>query len=440
MEFIDFQSDDFHRKMSAHLAEQINSKQVLSKDAYHGIKEIIKDYIGFRNIRIELVETGNLSVNVGYFSPKHILNSKGLDELLKSSETTLYKWFSKNKEKVFQGGVDFRTGRVTGSFQDLPITMQINVNLLSTFPSDKIEKYGVPLPEILSGAITHEMGHCYGGCALMATVASDNVIARAALNHYRGGSSREERVTVLKDTAQLLELPATKQQELQDVAQDGSDAAVLLFFNKLISQRNSTRALSLGVEEMSSEVIADVYAIRMGCGKAVVAAVGTLVDQGCIQTVLNAMLVGAVYTLISAMIFAGSLMTLALAGIPLGVLGAGGLLIFMFASTMSYFMPGFSGVYNADHRRFEDAVRQLIAKVKEVDMPVHEKAALITDIEKLLEINKTLKPWYEGTALKRMLGWLFKGSDFKRSEHEHFTQALVNNEMTIFAERLKTLA
>ena len=440
MEFIDFQSDDFHRKMSAHLAEHINSKQVLSKDAYQGIKDIIKEFIGFRNIRVELVETGNLSVNVGYFSPKHILNSKGLDEFLKSSETTLYKWFAKSKEKIFQGGVDFRTGKVTGSFQDLPITMNITVNLFTTFPSDKIEKYEVPMPELLSGAITHEMGHCFGGCALMATVASDNVIARAGLNHYRGAQSREERVTVLKDTAALLELPAPKQQELQDIAQDGNDAAMLLYFNKMISQRNSSRALSLGVEEMSSEVIADVYAIRMGCGKAVVAAVGALVDHGCIMTVLNAMMAGVVYTLISAMLFAGSLLTMALAGIPLAVLGAGGLLIFIFASVISYFMPGFHGVYNADHRRFEDAVRQLIAKLKEVQMPIDEKAILIKDIEKLLEINKTIKPWYEGTAFKRMLGWLLKGSDFKRTEHEHFTQALVNNEMTVFAERLKSLA
>ncbi|MNG46897.1 hypothetical protein D3C79_47610 [compost metagenome] len=440
LEFIDFQSDDFHRKLSSHLAEMINGQLVLSKDAYQGIKDIIKEYIGFRNIKIELVEDGNLSVNVGYFSPKHVLNSKGLDEFLKPAETTLYKWFVKNKEKVFEGGVDFRTGRVTGSFQDLPITMKINVNLKLTFPSDKIEKYEVPMHEVLSGAITHEMGHCYGGCALMATMAADNVIARAALNHYRGGQSREERITVLKDTAQLLELPAPKQQELQEIAQDESDAAMLLFFNKLVAQRNTSRALSLGVEEMSSEVIADVYAIRMGCGKAVVAAIGALVDHGCIMTVMNAMMFGIVYTLISAMLFAGSLLTMALAGIPLSVLAAGGLLIFLFASVIGYFMPGFHGVYNSNHRRFEDAVRQLIAKLKEVEMPAADKAELLKDIEKLLEINKTIKPWYEGTALKRMLGWLLKGSDFKKSEHEHFTQALVNNEMTVFAERLKTLA
>lgn len=441
LEFINFQTDEFYNKMSGFLEQNINSNGVLSKDSVGGIKSLIEEFMGFRNLKIELVDSGNFAVDIGYFSPNHILNNAGLDGMVKPTETTLYRWFVANKEKVFKGYVDYRTGKVHGGFRDLPITMKININLNDTFPADKIQKYGVPLHGLATGALAHEMGHCYGGCAMMATIAADNVIGKAALGYYRARETPEDRVIVLQDMAALLDVKPAKLSELQDVAQSKDDGTLIMYFNKLVNQRNTSRALSLGVEVMSSEVIADVYAIRMGCGKAVVAAIGALVDQGCIVTVLSAFMAGIAYTLFSAAIMFPQLALMLMSGIPVTVLGAGALLIFILTMILSYFLPGFSGTYNADHRRFEDAVRQLIAKLKEVkDMPKAEKDTLLTDVEQLLAVSKVVKPWYEGTFVKRVIGWMFNGADFKKQEHEHFTQAVANSEMLVLAERLKTLA
>jgi hypothetical protein len=441
LEFINFQSDDFYVKLSGFLENNINNTNTLSKDSVKGIKDIIEEFTGFRNVKIELVEEGNLSVDVGYFSPNHVLNSAGLDGLLKSTETTLYKWFVQNKNKVFKGEVDFRTGKVKGAFCDLPITMRINVNLSDTFPSDKIQKYNVSIAGILTGAIAHEIGHCYGGCALMFTVAADNVIGKAALRFYQGKASPEERVVVLQDMSAVMDLRPDKQAELQELAQNSDEHTAIMYFNKLVNQRNTTRALSLGVEQMSSEVIADVYAIRMGCGKGVIAAIGVLVDQGCITILLDMFTAGIVYTLFTSALFFPQLVLMVAAGIPGAALALGGIFIFVLTLILAYFTPGFSGVYNSNHRRFEDAVRQLIAKLKEVKgMPANERTELVADIEKLLEINKAIKPWYEGTFVKRFAGWMFAGADFKKQELEHFTQALGNNEMIVLAERLKSLA
>lgn len=441
LEFINFQNDDFHNKMSGFLEQNINSNGVLSKDSVKGIKDLIEEFMGFRNLKIELTETGNFSVDIGYFSPNHILNNAGLDGLIKTTESTLYKWFVANKEKVFKGYVDYRTGKVHGGFRDLPIHMRINVNLKDTFPADKIQQFDVPLHSVTTGALAHEMGHCYGGCALMASIASDNVIGKAALDFYKAKKTPEERVIVLQDMSALLDVKPAKLSELQDIAQNKDDGTLIMYYNKLVNQRNTSRALSLGVETMSSEVIADVYAIRMGCGKSVVAAIGVMVDQGCITTTLNAFMAGVAYTLFAAAVMFPQLMLMLMSGIPVTVLGVGALFIFMLSMILSYFLPGFSGSYNADHRRFEDAVRQLIAKLKEVkDMPKAEKDILVKDVEQLLEISKLVKPWYEGTFVKRIIGWMFNGGDFKKQEHEHFTQALANSEMLILAERLKTLA
>lgn len=441
LEFINFQADDFKIKMSSFLEEQIDEDQVLSKDSVDGIKSIIQEFTGFKNIKIEFTDSGNLGVDVGYFSPKHVINNAGVDDLLKPHKSSLYRWFKENKNKIFKGNVNYKTGKVEGSFQEIPILLQINPKLKSTFPEDVVKKYSIPYPGLLTGALAHEMGHCFGACALLATSVADNVIAKAALAHYKGSDTVEEKVVVLHDISQLMELKQDKLDDLKEIAQSKDDNNVILYFNKLVNQRNSSRALSLGVQTMSSEVIADVYAIRMGCGKEVVAAIGTLIDRGIIKTVLHHIMVAVFYTVVTGLLFSGSITTLALAGASgTALLGIGGI-TFTLSFIFSYFSRGFSGAYNADHRRFEDAVRQLIAKLKEVpDMPVDEKKQLVTDIEKLLKINKELQPWYTNTVVRRMFGWMIDGGDFKKKEFEHFTQAMANSEINVLAERLKLVA
>lgn len=438
LEFINFQTDDFYVKMSSFLEENINDEFVLSQNSKDGIKAIIAEFTGFRNVTVKLVENANLSVDVGYFSPKNVLNTALADDLLKPHKSSLFRWFAENNGKVFKGSVNYKTGKVEGSFCDVPITLMINVNLKEVFPEDVVRKYGVPYHGLLAGALAHESGHCYGACAMLATSARDNIIAKAALSHYREARSEGEKITVLKDMSQLLELPAEKLEELQAVAQAADDSGVIIYFNKLVNKRNTSRALSLGVQNMSSEVIADVYAIRMGCGKAVVAAIGTMVDRGVVKVFLDSFAAAVIYTAIVGCLFLGTWVQLMLMGATGGFIVGFGAFTFIISFIMSYFGAGFSGVYNAGHRRFEDAVRQLIAKLKEVkDMVLEEKKELLDDLEKLLKINKELQPWYENTFIRRVYGWITNGSDFKKQELEHFTQAVANSEINVLAERLK---
>lgn len=68
-------------------------------------------------------------------------------------------------------------------------------------------KYGIPYHGLLAGALAHESGHCYGACAMLATTAKDNIIAKAAVAHYRQARNEDDKVIVLKEMAHLLELP-----------------------------------------------------------------------------------------------------------------------------------------------------------------------------------------------------------------------------------------
>lgn len=435
LEFINFQSTDFYRKQVLFLESQIGPDGVLSKEAIPGIKTLIEEFTGFKNVDLKFSSSGNLSVDTGYFSPNHVLNNALVDDLLKPTQTTLYRWFTQNKDKVFKGGIDYTSGKVLGSFQTVPVTFQINPDLNATFPADKVKKFGVPLAGILAGAIAHELGHVFSGCMMLLTVASDNVYLKASLRYYREAKDVSDRVVVLKDVASLLDVPAAKQGKLQKLAQDQDEKTLFLYFDKLIAQRNMRRSLSVGVESMSSEVVADMYAIRMGCEKGIIAAIGVLTDQGCIQTVVNSLLIAAVTTIIALPGFIALTVSVGVAGAMFMAM-----IFYMFIFVLNYFSKGYSGVYNADHRRFEDAVRQLIQKLKEdTTMPTSEKNALADEVQQLLAHANWLRPWYESTVIHRFMGWVFSQSDFKAQEVEHYTSVIANHEVNTISVKLARL-
>jgi len=438
MEFIEFQTTDFYRKLSDYLEENINGLGVLSRQATKGLLEIIKDYTGFSNITVEYTDSGNLSVDTGFFSPNHVLNNTGVDELLKTTQSTLYRWFTQNTNKVFRAGIDYRTGKVSGAFCTVPVKLAINVNLHQTFPSDKIAKFGVPLQGVLAGAIAHELGHVFSGCMMLLTTASDNLLAKAAIRHYTEAKRAEDRVVVMQDVASILDLGKGKISELQELAKDEDPKTLILYFNKLVAQRNTKRALSVGVERMTSEVVADMYAIRMGCDKGIIAAISILVDHGCIVTVLSSLFTAVLLTVLVGLFTLPSLISAIAVGVPGSVLAAGGFLIFGFFFIFDYFSKGYSGVYNADHRRLEDAARQLISKLREDKrLDNAAKAEIVKEVEQLIVLTKKLKPWYESTVIHRMFGWMFSGSDFKLQEVEHYTNVLANHELNLLPTQLK---
>lgn len=441
-EFIDFQTTRFYDTLSSKLAKHIvfeNDKPILKESSKKDILETIAEFCGFNNISIKFEDAGNLAVDTGFFSPNNVLNNEGIDQFLNITKTTLYRWYRENKTKIFKGDIDYATGKVKGSFQTVPVTLYINRNLNDTFPAERMKKYNEPIEGLLAGALAHEMGHVFGGCMMIHTQASDNLAAKAALQYYRQTPRTEDRVVILRETAAILEETPAKQAELQAIAQDPKDEAFILYFNKLVAQRNTRRSLSVGVERMSSEVVADMYAIRMGCHKGIIAAIGTLVDVGLITATTTSLMNAVLLTVLTQFILLPAFATILLTGGAAPFFFVTGV-IFTISFVADYFSKGYSGVYNADHRRFDDALRQMIAKVKEdKNINTSDRTALIKEIENLLQANKALKPWYDNTAFYRTLGWMFSGGDFKLSEIEHYSQVLANHELNLLPAKLAAL-
>lgn len=440
LEFMNFQNNTFYVTLVSIIKEHLSyatKVPVLQKTVQEPLLKVLKDYTGFENITVKFMEDNNLYMDTGYFSPGHVINIKGIEYWLDSSDTTIYRWFTQNKDKIFKGSVNYKTGKVGGSFCTIPLELGINVNVSEYFGVKETERWNVKTEDLLAGGIVHEMGHAFSGCMMMATAFSDNVVAQASIAAYRNCHRDEDRVVVLKDSATLLGLKAPKADELMEFAKQDNDESFMMFYTKMVAQRNNQRALSIGVTEMTSEVVADMYALRMGCDKGIVAAIGVLTSRGVVTSFLNNLFMSTMVGLwagyisvIPALLLGGAIS----APVLVGVIAVCGSITFI----LNYFAPSYSGVYNADPRRMEDAVRQLIAKIKECrDMPAPDKTKLVDEVGSLLKILERNRGWYDNTVIYRAMGWVFSGSDFKLREIEHFTQALNNNEMTVLAERLK---
>jgi len=171
------------------------------------------------------------------------------------------------------------------------------------------------------------------------------------------------------------------------------------------------------------------YAIRMGFDRGIVATVSIL-SKTRVSTIFSA--VGIVLFFIS-LIFAQFLLVAPL--LYLMIVGGFTLMsTFFIYGVMSY-----SGGYNSPFRRYEDAIRQIIAKIKEVEMPAKDKLMLAERAARMLKECEALRPIIQGTVFDRLVGRMIQGADFKYQEFEHYSQAIANSELEILNARLGDL-
>ena len=439
MEFIDFQNTQFSSELVTLLGQHIvyeNEKPILKPSVEEELYTIINKYTGFDNIELELVDWGNLAVDVGYFSPNHILNSKLAEQYLPLKETTLNRWFASNKGKIFKGSIDYKTGKVDGSFKTLPVKLIINKDLSATFPQKYLDKYKVTVSQVLAGCVVHELGHVFGACMTLYETAHDNVILKSAIVGLKESERTEDKVIIIKDAAKLLEAYDKDDKEIVKLVENDNQNEYLIYFTKLLEQRNSKRSLSLGVPRMTAEVVADAYAVRMGFDKELIAALGVLYSQQFIQIMVGSLYSAMLMTLFGLISAPGMMVTLGLSGIGFVIL-----ISWAIGTIVGYIGSAYSGDYNSGFRRYEDAVRQLIAKFKEdKSLNSTQKAELIKQLDQYLVAAKKLKPIFEDTAFYRLMGFIQAPKDFKYTELEHYTQALANHEINVLGEKLGQLS
>lgn len=423
LEFIDFQNYDFAIALTAAVANHIkkeDGKEVLLGTVAEEILPIIEKYTGFKNIKTNMINEANFMVDTGYMSPNNVLNIKNIEQWYDITETSLYNWYKKEKNKVFKGAINYSEGKVYGAYADIPIELWIGKPVYELFNSKEVQRLGCTLAEVVAACLCHELGHAFSAVAMIDVAANDNFVMRAALNALRREKTPSKRVIIIRDVSKLLEGTIETKDDIDKMGEH-NDSEILVYFNALVNRRNSRRALSLGVADMSSEVLADVYALRMGFSKGLVVATHAFAKTR-VSSIVFATWIAFVYFML-------------LMGVITGAAGFGVILALAFtmgAFGLIYNAMSFSGSYNSPFRRFEDAVRQVIARLKEVkDMPPKEKADLAEFAATMLKECEKYKPFIAGTFIERFMGVLWHGGDFKASEFEHFTQAIANSELEL---------
>lgn len=440
LEFMDFQNSNFFDELRRVIRDSLDEYQgqtILTAGVENDLYTIIEKYTGFKNISLELENDGNLAVDVAYFSPKHVLNTEGIDFYFSVGQSTLGKWFQQHKNKIFKGDIDYATGKVSGAFAELPVKLYINRFVKETFPIEYLEKYKTTVADVLAACVVHEMGHIFGGCMMIMDTAKDNIVLRAAIENLKQTERTEDRVVIIKNAAALLDLDDVKDKDALAIANGEREKGdYLIYFTKMINNRNTNRCLSLGVPQMNSEVLADAYAIRMGCERGLMPALAILYESRKVVILESGIFMGVCISLFTIICF-----PMVFTGLSLAGLAAYTFLWMVFGWLLTYFQLQYSWDYNSPHRRFDDAMRQLIAKFKEdKKLTSADKMKLIKDIDQLLKLNNSMKPLFDNTVVFRALGFIFNGgSDFKYNEFEHYTQVLANHEINLLGDKLANI-
>lgn len=424
LEFMDFQSQDFFNEMVALLEPYVsNGKLHDLPDAVHGV---IKKYCGFENLNFNLLDYGNLAIDTGYVSPGNILNSKGIEFYFPKSQTNLYRWFTQNKANLLLGSIDFKTGKVGGAYAKMPFEIYINTNL-DEFMGEGLETD--VLVERLVGFLTHELGHAFSGIFAIHRAVMDSYAITAAVHWMANESYGESKVAIIKDTLKLMEIDEKQVKDLQKIAECDDQEIVITSLAKLAKQRTQMNSQSLGVDMMNSEVLADVYAIRMGCDKRLIEGLRAMEEQysrGEVFSILG-----------SSVIFGCIAVSMApIMGVFIGsVIGVSMILsIAAFNARMS------SDIYDTPYRRMLNAQQEAIARLKQNKrLSNTDKRKMIADIENNAQHLKAMKNIFEDTGVQRFMTWMFSPGDSRFNALEHYTKILLNNEMSVLNSKIQLL-
>lgn len=427
LEFLDFQSGGFFNELVSAFDEVINN------NALHEIPDrlsgIIYKYSGFKNVEFELIDYANLAIDAGFINPGNVFNIDSIEDYFPRSESTLYKWYRSNKNTFLKGGVDYANGKVTGDYSELPFNVFINRNLTSYINKAFLEKYKVSYSEALSAMLIHEIGHAFGGVSMIHTLAEDNIIARAAVGFFSKAKNTEQKVTVVKNAADLIDPDNKLNKKTIEAIADGDQVGELVVcLNKVAGTRTTRRSLSLGVPKMSSEVIADAYSARMGCPKSLAVGLGAVYRQGDIQI----RLFSSVVSVLMGVYLAGATGALGLLFVPS--------IAFGFLYLLYYFGNATPDTYNSEYRRILNILQEVIANIKQnTTASPGEKKRALANAETIMKVLQERKPWIEDTGFQSFFNWLTNGSDAKYINIEHYTQSLANHKVNLLTSKLSNL-
>lgn len=427
VEFMDYQSPDFYKKLVALLETFITVDKdggytlESTRNSENSFSDLIMEYTGMC-IKVNIgTEVANAAMESGYFTPGNLMNIPGIEYWIEKEESTIGRAFKTLKTDCIKGWVDTSTGRVGGDFSKIEVTMYINQYLQTFIDAKIIQKHKVSMAEAIAGIMLHELGHCFTGFLYCFRTVVDPLMTYHAVKLItKGRLYGKERLAIVKETMQMLECT----DRVDESAISNMEAPELMtYFDKAIANRDTRRTLSLGTQSRASEVYADLYAIRFGASKTMIAALAALPK----------------YTVPASYLIAMTGMTIfALAALQpvVAILGAAN--VIWFSLLRQHLLINPNETYDSPYRRVKNILRDQIVRINnDKSISSKEKARMLADAKKMEKIADEAKPFLEGTGFQRFLGWLFSGSDFKAQEFEHYTEEMLAHTLSLYKDTFK---
>lgn len=420
-EFMDYQKGDLFKDLVKLLDSSIVQKNGeyffdRSSEGPEGLEVIIMAHTGIL-LDLSPERVGNAAVDAGFINPGNLLNIKGIEQFFSAKDSSIGQTFKRLKADVLKGWVDTSTGKVGGDFSKVKFTLYMNDYISSFIRQKVLARYNITMAEALAGVIIHECGHIFTGFLYVYRTVIDPIVATSAIKMIvEGKAYGKDRVEIVKEAFKLM-----------DVGQKVDEAAIadftgdefVIYFNKAIGTRDTRRTLSLGTQDRSSEIYADLYAVRMGCPKAIIAGLSALPSGSGTPLVL------AVQSLSVAILATLSCQ-------PIIAVFCGINSIFMILSYLQSFLSP-NQTYDTPYRRVKTILRDYVVQlngIKEIDPKA--KALMLKDAKEMEKIVDDAKPFLEGTWVQRTVGYLFNGSDFRAQEFEHYTDELIGHTLSLY--------
>lgn len=424
-EFMDYQKGDLFKD----LVNSLDKILQMGKSGYvferkenlvDEMEAVIKSHTGI-SLSLKPGDISNAAVDAGFINPGNVLNIKGVEQFFSAKDSSIGQTFKRLKVDVLKGWVDTSTGKVGGDFSKVEFGLYMN-NFVDQFIRLKvIERYKVTMSEALAAVIIHECGHIFTGFLYVYRTVIDPIVAASAIRLIVDGKLYgKERVEVVKEAFKVMDVG---QKVDEDAIADFTGDEFIVYFNKAVGTRDTRRTLSLGTQDRSSEIYADLYAVRMGCPKTMIAALSALPTGTGVAAVISLQQMSvAVLALLACQ--------------PIIAAFCGVNAIFMTLCYLGAFLSP-NATYDTPYRRVKTILRDYVAQLNgQKGIDPKAKAQMLKDAKEMEIIVNNTKPFLEGTWVQRTVGYIFNGSDFRAQEFEHYTDELVGHTLSLYKDAI----
>ena len=410
-----------------------NSKTILNKKTHFNYEDdssehhqevidlvdVIKKYFG---IKIANITNGEFAVYVINISSNDILISDYFKDIMEASDVdlsvTMKKVLSKLGQKVLHGTIDLKNSKVSGVFSEIPVHMLLPFQYLGD-AEDRLK-----LTDEEYAAITlHEIGHVFTQFEYLdRTMVTNQVLAANAVVLNHKDATAEEKKIVFSKSIKLIE---ASEKYISDLEKAKSDTEITIIYLDAARERANSQMELASYTTISSEQLADQFAIRHGAGKHLGSGLNKLIMSGKLST--------------AHMVAANSLLyiIIALYGSVLGIVGAIAAPLLFIALLVSV-NSNEAYVYDDNFTRFKRMKHDLINSIKFNNFSDKDAKKLLEDIE---IIENYMNQHKDTLGFYDAISYLLKPS-FRRN-HDYAAlqkklEVMSANDLFVQAVKLKT--